>query len=58
VPPLQVATYVHERLLSVISILPLFFERDDLVAVNFHSSEGLFDTSQNFISFVQCLLHP
>jgi len=43
----RVATYVHERLLSVISILPLFFERGDLIAVNFHSPEGLFDTSQN-----------
>jgi len=43
----RVATYVHERLLSVISILPLFFERGDLMAVNFHSPEGLFDTSQN-----------
>jgi len=44
----RVATYVHERLLSVISILPLFFERGDLMAVNFHSPEGLFDTSHNF----------
>jgi len=43
----RVATYVHERLLSVISILPLFFERGDLMAVNFHSPEGLFDTSHN-----------
>jgi len=43
----QVATYVHERLLSVISILPLFFERGDLMAMKIHSPEGLFDTSQN-----------
>jgi len=43
----RVATYVHEWLLSVISILPLFFERGDLMAVNFHSPEGLCDTSQN-----------
>jgi len=43
----RVATYVHERLLSIISILPLFFERGDLMAVNFHSPEGLFDTSHN-----------
>jgi len=43
----RVATYVHERLLSVISRLPLFFERGDLMAVNFHSPEGLFDTSHN-----------
>jgi len=43
----RVATYVHERLLSVIFILPLFFERGDLMAVNFHSPEGLFDTSHN-----------
>jgi len=43
----SVATYVHERLLSVVSILPLFFERGDLMAVNFHSPEGLFDTSHN-----------
>jgi len=43
----RVATYVHERLLSVISILPLFFERGDLMAVNFHSPEELFDTSHN-----------
>jgi len=43
----RVATYVHERLLSVISILPLFFERGDVMAVNFHSPEGLFDTSYN-----------
>ena len=44
-PP--VATYVHERLFSVISILPLLFERCDLMAVKFHSPEGLFDTSHN-----------
>jgi len=43
----HVTTYVHERLLSVISDLPLFFERGDLMAVNFHSSEGHFDTSHN-----------
>jgi len=43
----RVPTYVHERLLSVISILPLFCERGDLMAVNFHSPEGLFDTSHN-----------
>jgi len=43
----RVATYFHERQLSVISILQLFFERGDLMAVNFHSPEGLFDTSQN-----------
>ena len=43
----QVATYVHERLLSVISILPLFVDRGNLMAVNFHSSEGLFDTFHN-----------
>jgi len=42
-----VATYVHERLLSLISILPLFFEMRDLMAVNFHSPEGHFDTSHN-----------
>jgi len=42
-----VATYVSERLLSVISILQLFFERGDLMAVNFHSPGGLFDTSHN-----------
>jgi len=34
-------------LLAVISVLPLFFERGDLMAVNFHSPEGLFDTSHN-----------
>jgi len=44
-PP--VATHVHETLLTVISVLPLFFERGDLMAVNFHSPEGLFDTSHN-----------
>ena len=43
----RVATYVHERFLSVISILPLFCERGDLMAVNFHSPEGLFDTCHN-----------
>jgi len=43
----RVATYVHERLLSVISILPLFFERGELMALNFHSPEGLFDSSYN-----------
>jgi len=43
----RVATYVHERLLAVISVLPLFFERGDLMPVNFHSLEGLFDTSHN-----------
>jgi len=40
-------TYLDEWLLSVISILPLFFERGDLMAVNFHSPEGRFDTSHN-----------
>ena len=39
----RVATYIHESLLSVVSILPLFFERGDLIAVNFHSPEGLFE---------------
>jgi len=43
----RVATYVHERLLSVISILPLFFETGHLMAVNFHSPEVRFDTSHN-----------
>jgi len=43
----RVATYVHERLLNVISIHPLFFERGDLMAVNFHSPEGPFDSSHN-----------
>jgi len=43
----QVATYVHERLLSVISVLPLFFERGDLRGVNFHYPEGLFHSSHN-----------
>jgi len=43
----RVAIYVHERLLSVISVLPMFFERGDLKAVNFHSPEGLCDTSHN-----------
>ena len=43
----RVATNVHETLLSVISILPLFFERGDLMAVNLYSPEGLFDTSHN-----------
>jgi len=41
----RVATYVHERLLTVISVLPLFFDRGDLMEVNFHSPEGLFDIS-------------
>jgi len=40
----RVATYVHERLLTVISDLPLFFERGDLIAVYVHSPEGLFDS--------------
>jgi len=43
----RVGTYVHERTLSVISILPLFFERGDLMEVNFHSHEGPFDTPHN-----------
>jgi len=43
----RVATHVHERLSSVVSILRLFFERGDLMAVNFQSPEGLFDTSHN-----------
>jgi len=43
----RLATYVHERLLRVIFILPLFFERGDLMAVNFHLPEELFDTSHN-----------
>ena len=34
-------------LLSVISVLPMFVERGDLMAVNFHYPEGLFDTSHN-----------
>jgi len=41
----RVATYVHERLLTVISVLQLCFERGELMAVNLHSPEGLFDTS-------------
>ena len=43
----RVATYFQEKLLSVVSILPLFFERGNLMVVNFHSREGLFDTSHN-----------
>jgi len=43
----RVATYVHKRLLSDNSILPLFFERGDLMAVNFHSPEEPFNTSDN-----------
>jgi len=43
----RVVTYFHERLLNVITILPLFFARGALMAVNFHSPEGLFDTSHN-----------
>jgi len=43
----RLATYVHEWLLSVISALPLFFERGHLMAMNFHSPEGPFDTSHN-----------
>ena len=43
----RVATYVHERLVSVISVLPLFFQRGNLMAVYFHSPEGPFDTSDN-----------
>ena len=31
----------------MISVLPLFFERGNLMAVNFYSSEGLIDTSHN-----------
>ena len=31
----------------MISVLPLFFERGDLMAVIFHSIKGLFDTSHN-----------
>jgi len=54
----HVATYVHERLLSVISILPLFFERDDLMAVNFHSPEGLFDTSHNLFRLYNAYSMP
>ena len=52
----RVATYVHERLLSVISILPLFFERGDLMAVNFHSPEGLLILPR--ICFVCTMLIP
>jgi len=43
----QVVTYVHERLLTVIFILPLFFQSSHLMAVNLHSPEGPFDTSHN-----------
>jgi len=43
----RLAVYVYDKLLSVISILPLFYETGDLMAVNFHSPEGLFDTSHN-----------
>jgi len=46
----RVATYVHERLLTMISVLQLFFQRGDLMAVNFHSPEGLSDTTHNFFS--------
>ena len=54
----RVATYVHERLLRVISILPLFFERGDHMAVNFHSPEGLFDTSQNLFCLYNAYFIP
>jgi len=53
-----VATYVHERLLTVISVLPLFFERGDLMAVNLHSREGLFDTSHNLFSLYNAYSIP
>ena len=43
----RVATYIHASLLSVVSILPLIFKRDDLMAVNFHSPEGIFDSAHN-----------
>jgi len=45
----RVAVSVHEKLLNDISILPLFFERGDLMAVNFHSPEGLFNTSHTLV---------
>ena len=54
----RVATYVHERLFSVISILTLFFERGDLMAVNFHSHEGLFDTSHNLFRLYNAYSSP
>ena len=54
----RVATYVHDRLLSVISILPLFFARGDLMAVNFHSPVGLFDTSQNLFRLYKAYSIP
>ena len=54
----RVATYVHERLLSVISILPLFCERVDLISVNFHSPEGLFDTSHNLFRLYNAYSMP
>jgi len=44
---LCVAVYIHQKLFNVISILPLFLERGFIMAVNFHSGEGLFDTSHN-----------
>jgi len=44
-PPVPV--YVYEKLVNVISILPMFFARGDLMAVNLHSPERLFDASHN-----------
>ena len=41
----RVAVYVHERQLDVVSILPLFSDRGNLMAVNLHSTEGLLDGS-------------
>jgi len=43
----RVAVYVREKLLNVISILPMFFARGDLTALNFHCPEGRFDASHN-----------
>ena len=41
----RVAIYVYQSLLEVVSILPMFFDRGDLMAVNVYSPEGLFDSS-------------
>jgi len=54
----RVATYIHESLLNVVSILPLFFDRGDLMAVNFHSPGGLFDSSHNWFRFYNAYSIP
>jgi len=41
----RVVTYVSARFMTVVSALPWFFDRGDLMAMNFHSDTGLLESA-------------